>query len=435
MLDSIHEYAHHQLVKHHEEEARQEALARWVCHFAEASAEASRTIQHVQAFNSVMQESDNINTALAYLARHPDNVELYARTVAALGWIWNPLGVCDKPFEHAQRAIARGSHLSKATRAALLVSGGHSAYALGHVELSQVWFSEAARLFAELGDVLQSEYLNFFMTGQLANSKEEIPRLYNIRRRALQLNDSYLLTIVNLNLGASLSDIGELDQSLAILEEGLRTCEANQYCLYIGGYYINLSDTQAQLGNTDIALSLLEKAEQAGEVSGYTMIQAYSIFEACQICYSKGDFTRLEALLARAELLVQKLFSPTLLARFYFWRAVVAEQHKDIVQFYQSYGQVFAYLRAHHSNLHGYVISALLYSAHLFARYGDLERAGALVGYADAYASASQRQYRSYQLLWHDAVLSYCPQVIKTNDLPELETLLALAHGVLDVLA
>jgi predicted ATPase/DNA-binding SARP family transcriptional activator len=434
MLESIREYAHYQLTRHNETEARQEALARWVCQFVEESAEATRTAQHVQAFNNVMQENDNIRTALDYLAQRPDQSELYARMVGALGWIWNPLGICDEPFVHAQRAMTNASNLPKAIRAALLVSGGHSAYALGHSGLSQAWFSEALRLFEEVGDALQAEYVNFFMACHLDNRKDEIPRLYGIRKRALKLNEPHLLAIVNMNLGASLADVGELSQSLAILEEGLRMCETYQYRLYMPAYYINLSDTQAQLGNVERALSLLEKAEQTSEASGNTFLRAFSLFEACQISYNAGDFVAIEARLARAEPLVQSLFSPTLWVRFYFWRAVIAEHHKDVVQFYQAYGQIFSYLQFYHVNLSEYTINVLLYSAYLFARYNNFERAGTLFAYADSYADTLQRQYRDYQLIWRDAVLDHIKAPMEVNSTPDLETLLALANDVLDVL-
>jgi len=438
MLESIREYAQYQLENNDEMASLQEAHARWVCDFSEANTLAFRTNQQLKVFNNIKQEEENVRACLEYLAKRPDLVELYARILGALGWIWNIMNIAEEPFAHTKRAIALAQQLPKAIYAPLLVSGGHSAYALGHHELSQMWHTQALHIFEELGDALQVEYTRFFIVGQMMGVKDAILRLYDIRKRALQLDDSYLLSMVNINLGSLLANFGEHHQSLFIVEEGLNICETHHYHLQTPIYYINLADVKYSTGHLAHALQLVEKACTVSESNGILFIQAYSLFEACKMYYSIGELNALALKLERAEPLVKALFSPSLLARFYFWRAVLAEQQKDVVQFYSAYTQIFRYLNPRHNNMWEYVVNVLLYASYLAIQNGETERATVLLQGANYYAHTLEMPYYPYQLLWRDEALEQLKATVSISNLPttppDITDLLATAQGILDVM-
>jgi len=406
MLEPIREYAFYQLEKSGDCADAQNAHAQWLLRFAEESERLLRISTHSTIITHIREEEENIRVALDYLATQPNQLETYARIISALSWIWNFMRVVNLPFHHAQQAIAKAEHLPIHIRASLLVGGGHSADGLGYHDLAEKWQQAGLRLYLEIGDMTNVYYTRFFVTGRMPNSAESIASLSDLRKIALQSQDDYLLSMVNINLGVTLLHVNNIKKSKIILEEGLAVCERNQYDMFIPIYYLNLSNANYANGDLETSFKLLEQSYVMSQNDGNTFNEALSLLELCELCYSIGRMDDLVAYLRQSERLVKDLNMPIVTLKFYFWRGVLASRHGDIPQFYTAYTQIFRNIHLDNTNMSAYIINSLLCLIYFTTKQGNfLMECATLLGGLDAYRDSLNMSYWSFQKKWRDNAL------------------------------
>lgn len=439
MLESIREYAFIQLEKSGELAQAHHAHAQWVCQFAEYAMHQLQTAEHTDMIRQIQEEDDNIYVALDYLASQPDALQIYARIIISMSWIWNFLQIASRPFKHAKHAIAQADKLPEALRAHLLVAGGHHADALGHYDFAEAWQREGLQIFEALGDAVQADYTRFFLSGRTINLTEAIATLSQLRKNAIKRQDDFLLCLVSVNLGVSYVSKGHYEQSKMILEEGLAIAERHGYWLFIPIYYLNLSDAYAAQGDIARSFRLLEQAHAMSRMSGSQYSEAYSLFELCELCYQIGRWDELQSYLRQTEIIVKDLNTPILWVRFYFWRSILATHYEDIPQFYINYSQVLRQIRTDHANLSQYVMNSLLYLAYIMAIKGrHLPECANLLGSVDAYVVSLAVHYRDYQQVWREQLVQLLddayPQAYELGKTEDFLTALQTAESLLDAL-
>jgi predicted ATPase/DNA-binding SARP family transcriptional activator len=439
MLEPIREYAYYQLEKSGKCADAQNAHAQWLMTFAEETERLLRTSAHYTITTRVREEEENIRVALDYLANQPDQLETYARTISALSWVWNFMRVVNLPFHHAQQAIAKAEHLPIHIRASLLVGGGHSADGLGYHDLAEEWQREGLRLYEALGDMTNVHYTRFFLTGRMTNLEEAIAWLYKLRKIALQTEDDYLFSIVNVNLGVSLLQVSQIQQSKIVLEEGLSVSERHNYGLFIPIYYINLANANYANGNLETSFKLLEQSYVISQNDGNLFNEALSLLELCELCFAIGRIDDLIAYLRQSERLVKDLNLPFVTLRFYFWRGVLASNHGNIPQFYTAYTQVFRNIHLDNGNMLSYIVNSLLYLIYFMSKRGVfLEECATLIGGLDTYRNQLHMSYWSFQKDWYEQTLEaldnkYADHYVQGKSLP-ITAVLENAQGLLDKL-
>ncbi|MDX2079033.1 MAG: BTAD domain-containing putative transcriptional regulator [bacterium] len=437
MLETMREYAQYQLEKSGELADAQNAHARWMLQFAETCMNQLRTSAHTTVVAAMKEEEENIRVALDYLATQPDQLETYARIISALSWAWNFLQIANLPFHHAKNAIARADKLPESLRAPLLVGGGHSANALGHYELAESWQQEGLRLFEKMGDTVNVNYTRFFISGRMIDTKESLTLLFELRKIAIQDQDDYFLSLVDLNLGVTLLHSGQKVQSKAMLEEGLGVCERYGYWVLIAMYYLNLANANYANGDIQKAFNLLEQAYTISQNDGNQYNEAFSLLELCELCYVIGRIDDLNAYLRESERIVKDLNLPTLYVRFYFWHGFLASLQGDVALFYSSYTQVLRNLHIDNANASSYLINTLLYLAYFMTKRGDLlKECAVLIGGTDAYIHTSHISYSSFQQAWYkhtkEALDNQFLAEEAQGNLLDIKTVLDRAQDLLD---
>jgi tetratricopeptide (TPR) repeat protein len=412
MLETIREYAYHQLEKTDELAIAQDAMAQWMLHFSEDAMSQIQTKNHSHVIKQVREEDENIRIVLDYLATQPDQLVTYARIVGALGWIWNFLGICTMPFQHAKRIIAQADKLPESVRANVLVSGGHSAHEMGQCDLAETWQREALRIYQELGDEANIYYTEFFLSGRMTDKGTSVENLSVLRQKALERNDLFLLSLVNINLGATLLDRRQITQSIVMLEEGMNICEEMGFVLLLPIYYLNIADTYSANGEVEKAFKFLERAYAISQAENYIFTCIISLMELCDLCYRIGRFGDIESYVNEAEQLTKQLPLPMLSVRVHFWRAVVASFTDNMAQFYGAYKHIFRYIHISDVNMSFYIMNSIFYLILMMVkRRKSLEKCALLVSGIDAYREKINITYSDMQQNWRDAILEAFAEV------------------------
>lgn len=407
MLETIREYALYQLNQAGELVHLQQRHAEWACQLAETLEQGLRKPHHGNMLNLLREEQDNLHIALENMAQHPGWIPLYARTLSALGTIWNVIGIAEKPFIHLQRAIEHRDSLPTALQARLLVAGGHSAYTLGNHTLARQWQTQALSLFEALEDVIQQDETRFFMTGHETGSKEVISTLLDLRQRALARQDDYLLSMVNINLGNALLVSGEFSQSLIYLQEGLAVCERNHYFLFTVAYHLNLADAYYAHNQLETAFEQLQRTYDLSTAHENHFLQAYSLLEECKLCAHIGNIQRLKGRIAQVEPLLQWLVLPELWVRFYFWQAFLAEQTADLGKFRWYIQQTLNTLNPTHSNMVEAGVNVLLYVGVVMAKHQQTPQAHLCLTGALFYCDTLNVCLLDYQEQWKATLIQF----------------------------
>ncbi len=410
MLETIREYAYYQLEKNGELSIAQNAHVQWVLHISEDAMLRLRTPDHATVITQIKEEEENIRIALDYLATQPKQLEIYARIVSACGWVWNFLQIANIPFQHAKRIIDNASLLSPAHHAHVLVAGGHSAHTLGHYELAEEWQQKALAIYESLGDTINANYTRFFLSGRLVDEKKGSEQLSQLRQNALSTQDTFLLSLVNINLGITLLHEGKVAQSLIILEEGLHISETNGYWAMISVYYLNLADAYYAHGEIEKAFKYLERAYAISQSDNTPFTTVICLMDLCELCYAVGYLGEIDNHLQDAEPLIREVQSPTLTVRFYFWKAVMASLNDNIPQFYLAYTHILRHLHTFNTNMSFYILNAVLYLAVVMSKQGKcLEECALLLGGAEAYRASLNISYSPIQEKW-------CMQILEAFD-------------------
>lgn len=406
MLETIREYAYYQLEKNNELIIAQNAQVQWILHLSEDAMHRLRTSDHVTSITQIKEEEENIRVVLDYLATQPRQIESYARILSACGWIWNFLQIANIPFHHAKQIIPNIAHLPPALRAHVLVAGGHSAHTLGYYELAEEWQQKGLAIFDSLGDTTNANYTRFFMSGRLTDEQKGSEQLIQIRQYALSTNDTFLLSLVDINLGTTLLHKGKVEQSLVIFEEGLAIAEANGYWIIISVYYLDLADAYYAHGEIEKAFKYLERAYAISQTDDTPFTSAVCLMDLCELCYAVGRIGDIYAHLRDAEPFIKQVNSPTLTVRFQFWKAVMASLNENMPQFYVAYTYILPHLHTLNTNMSFYIINAILYLTLVMVKQGKyLEECALLLGGAEAYRNLLNIAYSAIQEKWRDQIL------------------------------
>lgn len=414
MLETIREYAHYQLEKNEELTQAYDNLAKWCNHFAQDSMKRLRTSEQIEMVKQLQEEDHNIRVVLDYLMTQPAQLAIYTQIISGLSWTWNFLQIATLPFHHTQNALKLADQLSPALLADLLVAGGHSAHTLGHYELAETWHQQALDIYEKLGDTININYTRFFMSGRTINEARAQSSLVELRQKAIEAQDDFLLCLVNLNLSMVCLHSGKIDQSKIILEQGLAICERNNYWLIIPVYYMDYASIQYTSGNFDKAFKLLEQAASLSQDNGNIYNEAYALMDLCEVCFAIGYLDDLNHYLRQAEPLIKDLQLPVLYVRQYFWDSVLASMQNNIPQFYRTYQQVLRYLHGSDTNMSHYIINAVLFLSQWMAKRGEaIETCALLISGIDSFTQKHHMVYTHYQKMWRDNALKTLDDIDK----------------------
>lgn len=400
VLETVREYALSLLKASGEAPDLLAAHARWVMDFAEDAAERLKTTEHTAAITDLREEAANIHAALDFLRAQPDLLEVYARILSALGWVWHVRPPYHPVYDHFHHAIDQSDGLTLSLRAALRSAGGHIANNIGHYEVSIAWQMAALDDYTRLGDLNGQTYVRFYLTGINTQTEDSKRILYDLRDYALTHNDDYLLAKVDLNLGWSLYHTNTFTEAEAILREGLAVCEANGFQLILTPFCINLAALYAAIDAPKDALALLERARSLNQSDGNLYLEAVCTLDQCQLCYMLGQTAQAALYLSQAAALVQKVNTPFIRLGYHFWSGVLAAEAQDWVITRQHYDHGLRVLKPEDSNMSPIVIDFLIYLALLMSIRQHVQAAARLVGGMKAFQVEIQYAYAKHQQTW-----------------------------------
>lgn len=414
MLETIREYAYYQLEKHGELAQAQQNMVDWMVHFAEGTMKRLRTSEQGLVAQHIQEEDMNIRVTLDYLMTQPNQIEAYVKIISRLSWTWNFLQIANLPFYHTKHALQFADQLPPALYADLLVAGGHSAHTLGHYDLAEAWHQQALTIYETLGDATQINYTRFFMSGRITDKTDYRHKLSELRHNAIEAKDEFFLCLIDINLCLGYLDIGKIEQSKIILEEGLAICERNHYWLLAPTYYLNSANIHYMTGDFEKAFKLLEQSISMSQDNGDIFNEAIALIDVCEICFVIGQIDDLRYYLEQVRRVIKDLQSPMLRVRYHFWESILASIEGNIPQFYGTYQYVLRHLNSSDANLSYYIINAVLFLSHwMFDRDESPEMCALLIGGIDAYIQNYHRVYNTYQQAWRDNTLNNMDKVHK----------------------
>ncbi|MCU0465979.1 MAG: NB-ARC domain-containing protein, partial [Anaerolineae bacterium] len=400
LYETVREYAVHQLERAENAHPVRIAHAHWVMGFVESFNQRLKTRDHAQALTDIRDEEENIYAALDFAANQPDLLEVYARTLSAIGWIWYIRPPYRSPLAHFQHAVSQTDALSVPLRADLLAAAGHIADVWGLHESAEAWQRAALVDYTALGDEHSAAYVRFYLTGRTTMMDDIRDQLTSLRTYALGQGDDYLLSMVDLNLGWTLFHRGEAPAAERYLREGLSVAEQNGYQIMLSTYYMNLGMVCAANHVLDEAVGLLERARANSQADGNIFMEALVTLDQCHLLYMSGQPSAALDYLNQAQPLVERSSAPMLVVTYHFWRGVMAADAGQWEAVRHHDTQALKRLNPYNGNMSNVTFDLIIHITLLLARQGHWQSAALLLGWITHYGQMMQYAYSRHHLGW-----------------------------------
>lgn len=400
LYETVREYAVHQLERAQNAHQVRVAHAHWVMDFTESINRRLKTRDHAQALTDIRDEEENIYAALDFAANQPDLLEVYARTLSAIGWIWYIRPPYRPTLSHFQYAVSQADDLPGALRADLLAAAGHIADVWGLHEAADEWQRAALAYYVAVGDADGAAYVRFYLTGRTPLVDNIVDNLVSLRAYAISRHDDYLLAMVDLNLGWTLFHRGDPQAAERHLREGVAISEENGYQIMLSTYYMNLGMVCAANQALDEAVSLLERARAISHADGNTFMEAMVAIDQCHLLYTTGHPTAALNYLDQAQPLVERNGAPLLTAAYHFWRAVMAADAGRWDAVRNHYSHALKRLTPQNGNMANTVFDVLLHITLLLARQGRWSSSALILGWITDFGHTLHYAYSSHHRGW-----------------------------------
>jgi predicted ATPase/class 3 adenylate cyclase len=277
MLETIHEYAREKLQESGEAEELARLHAEYFLALAEEAESRLRGPEDMEWLERLEAEHDNMRVALSW-SLESGEAEVGLRLTGALWPFWEAHGHYGEGRGWLEEALGKDSQASAAARAKVLEGLGWLTYRRGDTDRAEATAEEGLQLSAEarLGGVVTANFLH--VLGWIAEVRGHHERAKVLLEESLRLtreaDDKLGIASSLLELGSTLSEMGDLERAKELHEEGIVLTRELSYTpilarLLLSVGYVSLLEGDYERGaalNEEAAALLRERGYKGGSL-------------------------------------------------------------------------------------------------------------------------------------------------------------------------
>ncbi len=391
MLETIRQHASEKLVETGHQPEIQSAHAAYFVRFAEAVEAGTRTSEQALWLERLEAERDNLHGALAFLeSGREDGIESMARIIAALGLRLYRSGYFRKVLPQLAHVLAHRDQFPPQLHADVLAATGHLMFGSGDYLQARAWHEEALERYRALDD----QHGMAFMLFCLAVHQSEIADGMKMTRESLTLaratGDDALVGDILCNLGNHLLHLGQPEEAIVVLHDGLATIRRLNMRITEPTYLNNLGSAYRDTHQIELALKTFAESAAVGvEMRDYPPA-AVSLIEAADLLYCLEQYDQAASYYAEAAQIADQIDTPIPRLLVKRGQAMLTWQSGKIALARQLYREAYGgWLSTDHLDLYLLAVGIEHISAAL-ACNGHTTQAAKLISGLDAFYIAGQ---------------------------------------------
>ncbi len=251
----------------------------------------------------IEEDYDNMRAALSW-ALGGRNPRLGLRLASALRWFWEGDGHYDEGRGWLEKALAKDTRESAATRAKALDGVGWLAFGQGDTDRAEeaaeegLGLNPAARTEPDVASSLRN------MLGNLARTRGDYERAIELFEKSLRLDreagDTRALAWSLGGLADVSSDLGNHERAVRLYEESIALSRGSGYVSQLADNLVNLGWEYLLRGDHERATKLNEEVLALQRKRGLRAHRLYALDNLGWAAFLRGDYERAEAFLVES---------------------------------------------------------------------------------------------------------------------------------------
>lgn len=313
MLETIRQHAWEKLVETGKQREIQFTHADYFVRFAKSVEAGTRTGEQALWLAQMEAERDNLYGALSFLESEQDRgIEPMAQIIAALGLRLYRSGYFQKVLPQLAYVLDHRQQYPPQLHADVLASAGHLMFGSGDYLQAKAFHEEALERYQALGDPHGTAFMLFCVAVHQPDMTTGLQMTRESLRLARETGDNYLVGDILCNLGNYLLHLGQGEEAITVLHDGLDIIRRLNIRIVEPAYLNNLGSAYRDTNQLELALKTFEESAAVGiEMKDYAAA-TISLIEAADLLFCLQHYGRAAACYAQAMQLADQIDTPIL---------------------------------------------------------------------------------------------------------------------------